>query len=515
MDKKTTIISSVIALLTAGIIFIGSNPTSTIARIVGLNNFETAPKQLYRIYLSGESIGLVDSIEKLENFINEKQTEIKEKYGVNKVYVPNDLDIVKEITYNERVYEPEEIYKKIEEIKGSSSFTIDGYKITIGGIEKTQEDNSKIQIPDQTIYVIDDKIFENAVKKTVKLFVSSEDYDNFINETQPEIKEEGKIIEDLYIKNNINIKKGKIPTGDKIYTTEEELSKYLLFGTTEEQATYIVKEGDTIEDISYNNKLSTEEFLIANTEYKTATDLLYPGKKVVLGVIQPQFDTVEETHQVTRKTVAKQTIYENDDTKYTGYEEVKQEGEDGISLITEKIQYTNGEITSVVSVPDSEVIIKPVTNKIVIRGTKQYTSYSSSWAGDIPVGIGSWVWPTQVPYTISSGFGWRWGKLHEGFDICVGLGSPVKAANNGVVVQSAYTGTNGNYIVIAHSNGYYTMYAHMQNRYKQAGDVVYAGDQIGTMGKTGFATGVHLHFAIYNGMPYRGGVPQSPYKFYK
>ena len=84
-----------------------------------------------------------------------------------------------------------------------------------------------------------------------------------------------------------------------------------------------------------------------------------------------------------------------------------------------------------------------------------------------------------------------------------------------ITVNIYYTGTNGNYIVIAHSNGYYTMYAHMQKRYKQVNDVVCAGDQIGTMGDSGFATGVHLHFAIYNGMPYRGGKPMNPFNLYR
>ena len=96
---------------------------------------------------------------------------------------------------------------------------------------------------------------------------------------------------------------------------------------------------------------------------------------------------------------------------------------------------------------------------------------------------------------------------HDGIDIAgAGYGSPIKAANNGLVVQSGYTNTNGNYIIIAHKNGYYTIYAHMSARYKQVGDVVMAGDKIGGMGETGFATGVHLHFAIWEGgTPYSRG----------
>ncbi|MDD6223615.1 MAG: peptidoglycan DD-metalloendopeptidase family protein [bacterium] len=515
MDKKTSIITVFTLLVTSLMVYISSNPASVCARMLGFNKINNSPKQLYRVYLGGKSIGLIKSKQELEEFIDNKQTEIKEKYNVNKVYIPKDLDIIQEITYEQKTLSAEEIYQKIQNIKGAESFTIDGYKIVIHGIEKIIQDEEVKQTEDQTIYVLDKDIFTNSVEKTVKLFVEEEDYENFLNNNQKEIKEEGKIIEDLYIKNNITIKQDRIPTGVKIYQTEEELSKYLLFGTIEDQQTYVVKEGDTIEKISYNNKLSTDEFLIANTQYKTASDLLYPGKEVVLGVIQPQFDTVEETHTVSKKTVHKETIYEDDDTKYAGYEQVKEEGEDGISLVTEKIQYTNGSISSVVAIKDEEKVIKPVVNKVVIRGTKKYTTNTTTnWNVEIPVGVGSWGWPTQVPYTISSYFGYRWGKLHEGIDITGSYGSPIKAVNNGIVVQSGYTGINGNYITIAHSNGYYTVYAHMAQRYKKVGDVVYTNDQIGTMGKTGFATGVHLHFGVYKGMPYYGGFPVNPLQLY-
>lgn len=505
MNKKTLFTTIIVAILTAIIMFIGSNPTSTYAKILGLNKMNTTPKQLYRVYLGGKSIGLIESIEELENFIDEKQTELKEKYNVSKVYVPNDLDVIQEITYNEKTSTVEEIYNKIQGEKGAESFTIDGYKIVIHGIEKTSEDGTDQTTSDQTIYVLDKDIFISAVTKTIQLFVNETDYNNFINDTQPEIDEEGQLIEDLYIKNNITIKKDKIPTGAKIYETVEELSKFLLFGTTEDQGTYIVQSGDTIEEIAYNNKLSTEEFLIANTEYKTANDLLFPGKQVVIGIIKPQFDTVEETHTVTKKTIQRETVYEDDDTQYAGYEVVKEEGEDGISLVTEKIQYTNGEITSVVTVTDEEKVIKAAVKKVIVRGTKQYSvsSGNSNYNVEVPVGIGSWVWPTTSD-TISSKYAYRWQSFHKAIDITGNLGSPIKAANNGIVVTSSYTSTNGNYIIIKHANGYFTEYAHLQARYVEKGQIVYGGDTIGTMGKTGNASGVHLHFGLWTGAPYTG-----------
>ena len=516
MDKKNILIVIIVFLLSCLLLVIGSNPNTLSAKILGLESKIESPRQLYNVYLAGKSIGIIESKEALENYIDEKQQELKNKYHVDKVYAPNDLDIVKEITYDNKISTVEEIYKKIENIKGASSFTIDGYKIYIKGIEKKNEDGTTTTTDDVTLYVLDKDIFTNSVTKTITAFIDKDTYEAYLNDTQKKIEgnDTGTIIENLYIQNTITIKKDRIPAGDKIYETEEELSKFLLFGTTDEQETYIVKAGDTIEEISNNNKLSTEEFLIANTNFKTAQDLLYPGQEVKLGLISPKFDLVEVEHVVSQKPIKMETIYKDDDTQYVGYEKVEQDGKDGLALVTEKIQLVNGEIQDTVQA--NNVVLSPSINKIVVRGTKRYSSSSLGPNVDVPVGIGSWVWPTNSPYTISSYFSWRWGKHHDAVDITgSGYGSPIKAANNGIIVQSGYTSTNGNYIVIAHQNGYYTMYAHMAARYKQVGDIVMAGDQIGTMGNTGFAYGVHLHFGLYKGYPFRGGVAINPLNLYQ
>ena len=516
MDKKNILIVIIVFLLSCLLLVIGSNPNTLSAKILGLESKIESPRQLYNVYLAGKSIGIIESKEALENYIDVKQQELKNKYHVDKVYAPNDLDIVKEITYDNKISTVEEIYKKIENIKGASSFTIDGYKIYIKGIEKKNEDGTTTTTDDVTLYVLDKDIFTNSVTKTITAFIDKDTYEAYLNDTQKKIEgnDTGTIIENLYIQNAIMIKKERIPAGDKIYETEEELSKFLLFGTTDEQETYIVKAGDTIEEISNNNKLSTEEFLIANTNFKTAQDLLYPGQEVKLGLISPKFDLVEVEHVVSQKPIKMETIYKDDDTQYVGYEKVEQDGKDGLALVTEKIQLVNGEIQDTVQA--NNVVLSPSINKIVVRGTKRYSSSSLGPNVDVPVGIGSWVWPTNSPYTISSYFSWRWGKHHDAVDITgSGYGSPIKAANNGIIVQSSYTSTNGNYIIIAHQNGYYTMYAHMAARYKQVGDIVMAGDQIGTMGNTGFAYGVHLHFGLYKGYPFRGGVAINPLNLYQ
>ena len=505
MDSKTIISTFMAFIISFVLVFV---PGITTDRNKVEKNLENA-KLVYRVYLEGKSIGLINSKDKLEEYIDKEQTSIKEKYDIDKVYAPNDLDIVREYTYDEKISKEEDIYNKLKDIMGSEAFTINGYRIVIGGVNEETEDGVVSGV-DQTIYVLDKAIFEESVEKTIKAFVDEKEYKSYIDGTQKEIVDTGKIIEKLYIENDIRITKERIPTGEKIYTDVESLAKYLVFGTNDKQDSYTVKEGDTIEDVSFDNKISVEEFLIANTNFKSKDDLLYPGQVVTLGILAPQFKTVEEDYIVEERNVPYDTKYENDDTQYVGYEKVKQEGENGLSIVTEIQKKVNGEIKSTATVSNEE--IKPSVDKIIIRGTKKKAA-TSTWFGEVPVGMGSWVWPTNAPYTITSKYGWRWGKLHEGIDISgTGYGSPIKAANNGVVYQSGYTSVNGNYIVIAHSNGYYTMYAHMATRYKSAGATVYAGDVIGLMGESGFATGVHLHFAIYNGMPYRGGVPMNPLK---
>lgn len=514
MDKKQILITIFVFLLSCLLVAIGSNPNTVYAKILGFNQKNNNPRQLYRVYLEGESLGIIESKEELEDYIDNKQQQLKDKYNVDKVYAPNGLDIIKEITYNEKISTVKTIYQKIEEIKGNSSFTIDGYEIQIEGVERSDNEEETYRTEDLTIYVLDKEIFTNSVEKTITAFVDDETYEAYLNETQKQLEENetGTIVEKLEIKNNITIKKERVPAGDKIYQTEEDLSKFLLFGTTANQETYRVKAGDTIEEISYNNKLSTEEFLIANTSFKSEKDLLYPGQVVNLGLITPQFDLEEVQHVVSKKTIAKETVYKNDDTQYVGYEKVEEEGKDGLALVTEKILLVNGEIKDTAQASSTELY--PAINKVIVRGTKRYQT-SIGVGADVPVGVGSWVWPTSTPYRITSPFSWRWGKHHDGIDIAgAGYGSPIKAANNGLVVQSGYTSTNGNYIIIAHQNGYYTVYAHMNARYKKVGDVVMAGDKIGGMGDTGFATGVHLHFGVFRGYPFRGGVAFNPLSLY-
>ncbi len=488
MNHKTVLYTIIALVISSSIFFFGYRKSAD-------------PQEVYRVYLDGKSIGLIYSKDELENYIDNGEQEIKKKYNVDKVYIPNNLKIVKEITYNEKIESAEVIY---EHMKEQSAFTIKGYKITVKGIEEMTEDGN-VKTDDVVINVLDKQVFIDSINNTIKAFVDEDAYNKFLNNTQDPIKDVGTLIEDVYVQNDILIKETNISIKDQIFLNSDDLSKYLLFGTLAEQEKYVVQSGDTIESVSYNNKLSVGEFLIANEQFNSASNLLYPGQVVSLGLIQPVIKVVEEKNVVTIETNAYNTIYEDDENLPIGYEEIKQKGEDGTSRVTKIIKEINGEIKEALPVSDEK--IKPVVSQIIIRGQKYI-----SGVGNLKV----WHWPTAPNYIITSNYAWRWGKFHKGLDIAgTGYGSPIYAANNGVVEKAVYNhSVNGNYIYINHNNGYYSEYAHMADLKVKEGQTVESGQLIGTMGESGYAFGVHLHFGIFIGHPNHGNAI-NPLQFYR
>jgi murein DD-endopeptidase MepM/ murein hydrolase activator NlpD len=104
------------------------------------------------------------------------------------------------------------------------------------------------------------------------------------------------------------------------------------------------------------------------------------------------------------------------------------------------------------------------------------------------------VWPVSGPMT--SPFGWRWGRMHEGIDIGVASGTPIRAAASGSVIWCGWNGGYGNLVVIDHGGGIATAYAHQSSIAVSCGQSVSQGQVIGYIGSTGHSTGPHLHFEV-------------------
>jgi murein DD-endopeptidase MepM/ murein hydrolase activator NlpD len=104
------------------------------------------------------------------------------------------------------------------------------------------------------------------------------------------------------------------------------------------------------------------------------------------------------------------------------------------------------------------------------------------------------IWPVNGPVT--SGYGWRWGRMHEGIDIAASTGTPIWAAAAGTVIHAGWLGGYGNLVVVDHGNGLATAYAHASAILVGVGQSVSQGETIALIGSTGNSSGPHLHFEV-------------------
>ncbi|BAU63717.1 Peptidase M23 [Stanieria sp. NIES-3757] len=112
-----------------------------------------------------------------------------------------------------------------------------------------------------------------------------------------------------------------------------------------------------------------------------------------------------------------------------------------------------------------------------------------------PTQFEGYLWPAQG--TLTSGYGWRWGRMHQGIDIAGPIGTPIMAAASGEVVSAGWnSGGYGNLVKLKHPDGSVTLYAHNNKILVSNGQQVEQGQLIAEMGSTGFSTGPHLHFEI-------------------
>ena len=123
------------------------------------------------------------------------------------------------------------------------------------------------------------------------------------------------------------------------------------------------------------------------------------------------------------------------------------------------------------------------------------------------------IWPCGDRSCITSYFGYRavFGDYHPAIDIAVPKGTPIHASRGGTVIvaqNNQYASSYGKYVIIEHSSGYQTLYAHSCQLKCSVGDKVSRGEVIALVGSTGNSTGPHCHFEIrYN------GVKQNPLNY--
>ncbi|OQA46544.1 MAG: Murein hydrolase activator NlpD precursor [Chloroflexi bacterium ADurb.Bin325] len=228
--------------------------------------------------------------------------------------------------------------------------------------------------------------------------------------------------------------------------------------------TYTVTAGDTLYGIAQRYKLNAETIMFSNGLEKNP-DLLRLGQQLVILPLNGIYHTVS----------AKDTIQSIAKAYKVTPESI--------------IQYPLNHLDA------QNPVILPGQKLIVPGGVKELpkpdvTVYQAP-AGTSRRGTGVLIWPTSG--SITQGYK----PLHRALDIARAMGTPIKAADAGVVVVAGWSNSGyGYHIVIDHGNGLQTLYAHLSRILVKRGTVVAKGGVIGNMGSTGRSTGPHLHFEV-------------------
>ena len=192
-----------------------------------------------------------------------------------------------------------------------------------------------------------------------------------------------------------------------------------------------------------------------------------------------------------RVVVPHTTEYVFDENLPEGMRRLISSGKNGEKIIYYKSTYMNGKLVK--QEISGEEIVREPKNKVIRAGSKQLTEEEKKY---IPTG--TYIYPYQG--NISSYYGWRilrgQHNFHQGLDIYGPRGEPVVAADAGEVIEVGQNKGYGKYCKIQHDEDTVTRYAHCDKITVKVGDFVAQGDQIGTLGDTGNATGVHVHFEI-------------------
>lgn len=275
--------------------------------------------------------------------------------------------------------------------------------------------------------------------------------------------------------------------------TLEDAVHQIARGTTETQQ-HVIQQGENLWLIAKKYKISMDTLIAANPDINP--EKVKINQKISLVVPRPLISVACKEVKEYNELIPFEVAYEESSSVYKGESTVKRAGVQGERFVKAEIVRINGkEIDRKIL---TEKVSKNPIGKIVVKGTKNPPP---------KIGSGKFKWPTSRG-SVTSPFGKRWGRTHEGIDIGLPIGSQIKASDGGKVTFSGYRNGYGLCVIVNHGGGYSTLYGHCSKLLVKAGQSVFQGQAIAKSGNSGRSTGPHLHFEVQ-----KNGNPQNPTKF--
>lgn len=413
--------------------------------VVSMLNYATAYEYAY----NGKTLGYVKNQDDVYKILAIASDQLSKEYGSNIDINPkSDISFHRVVSVDKDIDDVDTVLKRLTYMQNVQS---DGYGIYIDG---------------KQYVAVTNKSAANQVINTIKAKYTQ-------HKDQTDYEEVGFV-------ENVKLKKVSVKL-TQIRSVSSAVE--LIDSGVQKQETYTAVEGDTYYGICDKLGITLEELKENNPQITEET--LHIGEEFVVqkAVSALNVKTVEKS--TFAEAVPYDTEYKDSSDMYVGDSTVAQAGEDGKRVVTAKITRVNGTETAR-KVLKAETL-RPATDQIIIRGTAERPKTAPT---------GSFRNPLSSGYSLTSPFGYRWGRMHEGVDMACATGTPIYAADGGTVKFAGTSGGYGLVVTITHGNGKATVYGHCSAIDVAVGDKVYKGQKIAAVGNTGRSTGSHLHFEI-------------------
>jgi murein DD-endopeptidase MepM/ murein hydrolase activator NlpD len=342
-------------------------------------------------------------------------------------------------------------------------------------IDLIQEENQELTAMQPSIYKMSKS--QNETDTVTEASLQTESTEQQPEEVTGEVKskkEDADGILNIGFEQEIEVVETYVPSEE---ITDIDTAINLVTKDQEQNKIYEVVSGDCLSVVAEKNNTSVSKIVDMN-EYLEEDSVLQIGDEIVVTVPEPELSVIVTEQTTYEEEYELPVEYVENDNWYTTKQEVVQEGSTGFREVTAKITSRNGSETGR-EIVDENVITEAIP-QIIQVGTQEPPTFIKPITGG----------------RFTSGFGKRWGRMHEGVDWACSVGTAVKASCNGTVISAGWSNGYGYCVTIQHSNGMQTRYGHLSKILVSSGDKVSQGDKIALSGNTGRSTGPHVHFEI-------------------